>query len=224
MYNYVEKAEVSRYRSECAKILESVRRILKENYDIFAKTDLVGSGARNLVTRDGNGPFDLDYNLQIITMPRTFRNDLHALKETVKAVLNQVVQGTYFSDGHDSTSVLTSILFFRDNPSVQFKFDVALLTRNEKGTWQRLIHNKNAVGFGQIGQYTWCPVPNSKDVSGKAKAIKDCNMWDLVRNNYLDRKNYYLEKQDKDHPSFVCYVEAVNQVYYQLFGKGGNNR
>ena len=30
---------------------------------------------------------------------------------------------------------------------------------------------------------------------------------------YLNIKNRYLRQNDHDHPSFICYIEAVNNVY-----------
>ena len=38
---------------------------------------------------------------------------------------------------------------------------------------------------------------------------------------YLEKKNMYLSWQDHNHPSFVVYVEAVNEVYNRYFNRGG---
>ena len=38
---------------------------------------------------------------------------------------------------------------------------------------------------------------------------------------YLEKKNMYLSWQDRNHPSFVVYVEAVNEVYNRYFNRGG---
>lgn len=103
MYTLVDEAEAKRYRSACANILTQTRDTLNRKYEINTQFTLVGSGARNLITRNGNGPYDLDYNLQIISMPQKYWDDLNNLKETVRRELNQAVGGTYFSDGHDST-------------------------------------------------------------------------------------------------------------------------
>lgn len=86
MYQYVESNEVKRYRSYCSKVLEDVRDDLYDSFGINTNFSLVGSGgdARNMVTRNGNAPFDLDYNLYIISMPDEFWNDLRKLKETVR--------------------------------------------------------------------------------------------------------------------------------------------
>lgn len=61
MYEHVTDAEVSEYRSYCAEILTELRDNLLDK-EINTQFILVGSGARNMVMRNGNGPFDLDYN------------------------------------------------------------------------------------------------------------------------------------------------------------------
>ena len=51
----------------------------------------------------------------------------------------------------------------------------------------------------------------------KVAKLKEYNLWKEVRDTYLDKKNMYLRRQDKNHPSFNIYIEAVNEVYYKTF-------
>ena len=60
-------------------------------------------------------------------------------------------------------------------------------------------------------------VPSSKDVRDKAIAIKENSFWGEVRTKYLDKKNMYLLRGDTNHPSFVVYVESVNETYNKYF-------
>ena len=66
MYRIVDESECKRYRSDCSHVLKKTCALLKEKC-INAQFTLVGSGARNMVTRNGNGPFDLDYKLCYIS-------------------------------------------------------------------------------------------------------------------------------------------------------------
>lgn len=86
MIKIVDEAECRKYRSDCSITLKKVCSRLKEK-GISAQFTLVGSGARNMVTRNGNGPFDLDYNLEIIKAPDEYWNDLRHLKNTVRILL-----------------------------------------------------------------------------------------------------------------------------------------
>ena len=187
---------------------------------ISAQFSLVGSGARNMITRNGDGPYDLDYNLLIMKAEERYWNDLRLLKETVRNALNRAERREFFSDAQDSTSCLTALLHFKDTPNVEFSFDVAITTKNKNGNYMRLIHNKNVYALG-LDQYTWNEVPNSHQVKDRADKLKRAGLWQKVRDRYLEKKNMYLFRQDHNHPSFVVYVEAVNEVYNRYFNRGG---
>lgn len=191
--------------------------MLKEK-GISAQFTLVGSGARNMVTRNGDGPFDLDYNLEIIKAPEEYWNNLRGLKDTIRILLDKAAGLKCFSESQDSTSCLTALLHFKDEPAIKFKFDVAIVSRNSKGKLRRLIHNKNAWGLG-MDQYVWNEIPDSHNVAQKVKRLKAEGLWLTVRDRYVDRKNTYLSRWlDKDHPSFIIYIETVNEIYYKYFG------
>ena len=216
MYRIVDKAECRKYRSDCSAVLKKVSSLLKGK-GITAQFALVGSGARNMVTRNGDGPFDLDYNLEIVKAPKEYWNDLRHLKNTIRVLLDRAAGLKCFSESQDSTSCLTALLHSKDDPKIEFSFDVAIVTRNSKGNFCRLIHNKNALGFG-ADQYIWNEIADSHDVAQKAKRIKSEGLWLDVRDRYIERKNMYLSRQqDKDHPSFVVYVEVVNETYFEYF-------
>jgi len=107
-----------------------------------------------------------------------------------------------------------------NTPNVEFSFDVAIITKNKNGNYMRLIHNKNVYALG-LDQYTWNEVPRSHQVKDKADELKEAGLWQEVRDRYLEKKNMYLSWQDRNHPSFVVYVEAVNEVYNRYFNRGG---
>lgn len=218
-YEFVYESEAKRYRSDCSRILKKTCELLRAK-GISAQFTLVGSGARNMITRNGDGPYDLDYNLLVVKADDEYR-DLRLLKDTIRNALNKAVGGKFFSDAQDSTSCLTALLYFKDTPNVKFSFDVAITTKNKNGNYMRLMHNKNVYALG-LDQYTWNEVPNSHQVEDKADELKKAGVWQKVRDRYLEKKEMYLSRQYHDHPSFVVYVEAVNEVYSQHFGRQWN--
>lgn len=214
MYKLINSAETKSYRAKCSKVLNTACEVLRRD-GIKAHHVLVGSGAKNLVTRNGNAPYDLDYNLVITSADKMYLDDLHRLKETIRVTLNHANRYE-FSDAHDSTSGLTCLLHSKGTANVLFSFDVAIVMANSNGTLCRLIHNKNASGFGPGGQYTWNEVPGSRGVGAKATKIRTAGKWSMVRDRYVERKNLYLERGDRDHPSFIVYIEVVNEIYDKI--------
>lgn len=211
MYHYVEDKEfVSRMRNLCGNIMQDLCHTLKEEYDIGATFYLVGSGARNLIMQNASEPVDLDYNLEIVRCEDY--EDCHHIKECVRKAFNMVLNDYRLSDCQDSTSSLTtSKMWFTDIDHTRFSIDVCIVTTDKQGNLHRLIHKKT--GWINNDKYYWNIAPHSKNVLKKAQYIKEHSKWQKVREQYKSIKNKYLQQNDYNHPSFICYIEAVNNVY-----------
>ncbi len=213
MYHYfTDKEYLKRAKNSCAELLSALTQELLDE-DISSQFFLVGSGARNMVTQNNNESIDFDYNLYIQKCDNI--NDCRFLKETVRKAFNKVLRDDGLSDCDDSTSSLTTkLIYFNDRPKIKFSIDLCIVARNNEGSWFRLIHSKTGVSSND--RYFWNESPNSKNVKDKSYEIKDAGYWQLVRDKYLEIKNVYLRNNDHNHPSFICYIEAVNNVHNTL--------
>ncbi len=211
MYHYLDdKKFVSKMRNLCGDIMQDLCHILKEYYDIGATFYLVGSGARNLIIQNNNEPVDLDYNLEIIRCEDF--EECRYIKECVRKAFNKALKLNNLNDCEDSTSSLTSkLIYFTKGNNTEFRMDICITVRDEVDNYYRLIHEKT--GFTFYDRYFWNLAPDSKRINEKVKYIKRCGKWELVRQQYENIKNMYLVRNDNTHPSFICYVEAVNNVY-----------
>ena len=153
---------------------------------------MIGSaGKRHLVTRliinGEKKPFDVDINIEldIDRLQEQYRN-LNYLKEIIRAELNKSISSEeeYFSDGENSTSVISVPLHFIDDQTkTMFSFDIGIVSRNKNGNLQRLLYNKKQ------NLYTWCKVRNSSEIDKKVKEIKIQQKWNSLRAEYLKIKN-----------------------------------
>ena len=211
MYHYLDDKEfLHKMRALSGEVLQMVCHCLKEDYDIGANIYLVGSGARNLILQNEGNPVDLDYNLEIVRCEDF--EDCRFLKESTRKSFNNVLREYRLQDCEDSTSSLTSKLIqFNSGNKTEFSIDICITVRDDKDNYHRLIHEKT--GWTLNDRYFWNIAPHSKDLKKKVEHIKKCGKWELVREQYLRIKNRYLSANDQDHPSFVCYAEAVNNVY-----------
>ena len=212
MYKYVEdKQFLKRAQNCCSDIMKQLEESLREqgmNTQFF----LVGSGARNMITQNGDGDIDFDYNLNIISCDDW---KARSIKELIRKTFNKVMRQNNLSDVEDSTSSLTTkLIYFNDEPDIEFKIDVCIVTEQDDN-WYRLIHKKT--GFMQNDEYIWNEAPHSKNCKAKADQIKKVpGWWGVVRKKYIEIKNHYLRYHDDNHPSYICYVEAVNAVYNSM--------
>lgn len=211
MYNYLEDKELLRkMRSLSGEIMQSVCHYMKEDYDIGSVAFLVGSGAKNLILKNEKNPVDLDYNLEIKRCKND--EDCRYLKECAQKTFNKVLREYRLLDCRDSTSVLSSNLIrFESGNSTPFSIDMCIVKKDKNGNWYRLIHEKT--GWTMYDKYYWNIAPQSKDLKRKVDEIKKQKKWALVREEYREIKNMYLMKNDHNHPSFICYVEAINNVH-----------
>ena len=207
MYKYVAKGEVAEYRAYCQDVMNRLKMKLEKECGIKAYVTLIGSGAHNMVTRDGEGSFDLDYNLVLTTIPQKYEKAPEQLKNLIRETLDNLINRK-FSHGKGSTSSITYLAYSEDGKKVVFSFDVALIW--ERGSQYKLVHDK------ENNLFIWNQIRDSKDLERKISQIKNKKRWCDVRLRYLKMKNEYLSQQDKSHPSFVVYIEAVNQVYNSI--------
>lgn len=207
MFDYVPRREVAEYKACCSDVLNRLKMKLEKEYDIRAYVTLIGSGAQNMVTRDGKGPFDLDYNLVLTSVPQENEKSLKRLKNLIRKILDDLVDKR-FKPGKDSTSSITYLAHAKDGKTVVFSFDVALI--REKGGQSKLVHDKEKDIF------IWNQIWDSGDLDKKVAMIKKGGHWKAVREDYLELKNMYLKKGDQNHPSFIVYIQAVNQVYHAM--------
>lgn len=210
MYHYVENKElVSAMRQLCGDIMQDLCQALKEYYEIGAIFYLVGSGARNLITQNENKDIDLDYNLEIV---KCNLSSCREIKEAVKKTFNIVLREYGWNDCEDSTAALTAgKRYFPEISNTRFSIDVAIVSKNKNGSLQRLIHKKT--GWVSYDEYIWNVASNSKKINEKVRRLKKEKCWLRVRNEYLKVKNKYLTNNDYNHSSFICYIEAVNNIY-----------
>ena len=228
MYNYVtDKQLISSMRSLCGNIMQDLCHTLKVDYDIGATFTLVGSGARNLILQNANEPIDLDYNLKIV---RSDDWDRKYIKECVRKAFNIVLRKHGWRDCEDSKSSLTTKKHYLPGSKTLFSIDVCIVREDEDGNLCRLIHKKtgytnvNNIAYAASiyaglvtrrldNDYCWNEAPNSRDIKFKVDYIKSNGKWELVREQYKKIKNRYVTQNDYNHPSFICYIEAVNNVY-----------
>ena len=210
MYHYFEdRAFLRSMRSEAGSIMQELCHQLRVEHDIGANSCLVGSGARNLVTQNADKPIDLDCNLEIRRCADF--SDGKRLKDAVKDSFDRVLRKHGWLSAQDSTSVLTAKKGLYHLGSPRFSIDVCITMVDEDGHYHRLIHEKT--GFLCSDRWYWNKLPHSARLPEKADYIRQHGKWHLVREQYLTIKNRYLTRNDHDHPSFVCYVEAVSNVY-----------
>lgn len=211
MYHWIDdKKFLSKMRSLCSDVVNRlVQKINQEDY-LKVAMQMVGSGARNIETQNEKESIDLDYNIYIKKINGDI-NDGRKIKEYIRKKFNEVLKEINWGDCQDSTSALTTEKrYFTQGNKTEFSIDLGIVYEDGK-SWYRLIHKKT--GNTNKDTWIWNEGPQSKGLVKKIEWLKSDNYWTEVRETYLNKKNMYLKRREKNHPSFNCYIETVNEVY-----------
>ena len=216
MYHWIEdKNFLKNMRSLCSGIVNELVQNINNDSVMTVSAHMVGSGARNMETQNAHEPIDLDYNLNIDRVYELDINrDTNKIKDYIMAMFNSVLKKHGWSNCQDSTSALTTERrHFTKGNQTEFSIDLAIVAEGREGAWIRLIHEKT--GIRQYDRWFWNEGPQSKGLNDKVDWLKDNHLWLEVRETYLTKKNLYLSRGDRNHPSFNCYIEAVNEVFHK---------
>lgn len=206
MYHYVESKDYKPYHFFISDKLNRVKQQILKKHQIETTVDSVGSLYKKLVTQNNSLPFDLDYNLVIENCLITQLNP-KPLKDYVMEHLDDMIAEEYedWKYCQDSKAAITIRRVV--NGRLDFSTDIAILAKNSNGQYCRLLHDK------QRQKYDWAPVSNSEKVYERFRKLKNYGYWEDIRELYLKKKNHYLSIQDKEHPSFVVFVETIKEVW-----------
>lgn len=216
MYHYIQdKDYLKRLKGTCSDIVNQLVQNINNDSVMSVNANLVGSGAKNLITQNESNPIDLDYNLCIVDVESISIGNGAMIKEYVRKQFNKILMKNGWGDCQDSTSALTTgKMFFKRGNKTAFSIDLAITCKFNNG-WNRLIHKKT--GFVEFDRYFWNEVPDTGQMEKKVHDIKLNHLWNEVRETYLYKKNLYLRRNDYTHPSFIIYVETINQIYKKMF-------
>lgn len=223
MYHYIQdKRFQSQMKRVCSDIVNQLVQSINNDSFMTVKADLIGSGAKNLITQNGNKPIDLDYNLYILNIESS--NNINSnniyncrkIKEYIREQFNIILSKNGWGDCKDSKSVLTTKRrYFEKGPHTQFSIDLAIVFKDNRGSYCKLVHEKT--GDISSDRYYWNIMLEDPNIDDKTAKLKKSSYWNEVRDAYLEKKNMYLSRQDNNHKSFNVYIEAVNEIYYQHF-------
>ena len=215
MYHWIEDKEfLSKMHTVCSDTVNQLVQLINKEGLLRVRAYMVGSGAKNLIVQNSNNPVDLDYNLEIVDAVEIDIDDGRSLKNYVKEKFDEILVKTGWGHCQDSTSALTTVCrgCERGNRTL-FSIDLCIIERDQNG-WYRLIHKKT--GNTRTDEYYWNQAPESNGLDKRIEWLKRRGLWLEVRDTYLKKKNMYLQRPfDHDHPSFVVYIETVNEVYYK---------
>lgn len=211
MFEYVPKSEYQPFKLEVDKILKSIQRDLKENDILTFQFNLIGSAKRKLITRIKNGSkgFDLDYNIDV----QKILNDKYENPELLKQTFIKLFDD-YFDDSYeyaeDSTSVITIKKLNKARNKILFSVDFAIVNHYED---EEGDERQQYVRFDKISNtYSWALRKVATNHRYVEDLIKKNNMWEVVKDLYLENKNKEPYKKSR-----IVYYQTIDTIFKRYF-------
>lgn len=183
------------------KIIREIQRILSPQYKINPR--LVGSARYNAVVKDGEGVYDMDYQLVLTNNCKCKKFDADIIrKDFFKAFVK--IKNTN-EKVEDSTSVITVRVSNNEGNFIKdlFSFDFAIIIECDDGSY---ITRRDGVNH-----YTWNKLPSKNSYIYDRFYSFNNDAQNKIIDKVITRKIKEKKKpKDNQVASYVIFMEEVN--------------
>lgn len=206
-YKYVNQKEYQPVKNDLINLIHLVQNEIRDKFTF--SYEFIGSASRNMVTVDtkSNRGYDLDVNIRVND------DDENYSPEEIKQILirgfNAHCQHFNYDFCEDSKRVITLKNKDYKHSGIIHSCDFAIVFDCSNGKQQYIHFNKNQ------RTYEWQYQPKGfYDLPEKVKRIKENNLWNAVRERYLEKKNTNTNPNKK---SRSIYAETISEIYNKYF-------
>lgn len=200
-FRYVSKKEAAPVKADLLNLIHEVQNIVRDKFTFQYK--FIGSSSRNMITYDtkSNVGYDFDVNFEVNDDDENFTPK--QIRTIIKNAIDKVAAKHGYDYCEDSTRVLTIKQKDYKHAKILHSCDFAIVYYHPDG--QKYIRfNKST------NTYTWeFQGDGFESLPEKIDWLKDKNLWNLL-------KEYYLEKKNRNtHPnkhSRSIFAEAINEM------------
>ena len=204
-FHYVSKKELKPAKKQLMELIHKVQDEVRDSFTFQYK--FVGSVQRNMVTCDvkSNAGFDFDVNIMVNDDDKDF--EAEEIKNILMCAFNKYARKYGYDSCEDSTRVFTIKVKDRKNSRIRHSCDFAIVNDYGNNQQEYIRYNKKRKN------YTW-----EEQTKGfyclpeKIEFCKDNQLWQEVREIYLDKKNYNMDSNKKSRSIFA---ETIHEVCHR---------
>lgn len=213
MYNYiyVSKKHTKPIKKEIIRLLNLIQNEIRDKFTF--RYDFVGSESHNMVTMDegSNIGFDFDVNIRVNDEEQNYT--AKEIKEILINAFNKFLRKYGYDYCENSTRVITIKVKDYAKSKILHSCDFAIVNDyvdDNDYQFQEYIRFKKG-----SNTYTWETQPDGfYQLSERIEYCKDNNLWQDVRDLYIEKKNNNVDKNKKSRSIFA---ETINEIYNQNY-------
>lgn len=208
------------HKKEINKSLEQARSIISDLHQYFNvgkqykfTERLVGSAKWNIVLKDNDGFYDLDYQLLLTKNSKKIKNYDKKVEKKTEATMIKEDFFNYMNDKYSDRekyelqNSITAITFI--NKKAKFSIDFVLIKSLPDNN--QIIRRDNLKENPTINRYVWNELANNNKAYQKFKRLTPKQKEDVIENHILPRK---IQEKDKNDPTLISssriFKEEVN--------------
>ena len=210
-FEYVTKREYGPVKEDLVELIHLVQDEVREHFTF--RYDFIGSASRNMITREinGNVGYDFDVNIRVNDPDNSY--SAKKIRNILKSAFDKHAKKFMYDDAEDSTRVITIKVKDRKNSKILHSCDFAVVNDyiDEDGDeHQEYIHfNKKQ------NTYEWQEQPEGYYMLlERIDDIKKYNLWQKVRDLYLEKKSKNTDLHKKSRSIFAETVKEVHDKYF----------
>ena len=210
-FEYVSKREYGPVKEDLVDLIHLVQDEVREHFTF--RYDFIGSASRNMITREinGNVGYDFDVNIRVNDPDNSY--SAKKIRNILKSAFDKHAKKFMYDDAEDSTRVITIKVKDKKNSRILHSCDFAVVNDyiDEDGDeHQEYIHfNKKQ------NTYEWQEQPEGYYMLlERIDDIKKYNLWQKVRDLYLEKKSKNTDLHKKSRSIFAEAVKEVHDKYF----------
>lgn len=203
MYNfqYVTKKEAAPEKKNIIEMINEVQDIVRDKFTF--QYMFVGSCKNNMITQDIKSNIGYDFDIDIEVNDDDDEYKAWELRKILINAFNSIASKHGYGYCQESTRVFTMKSIDYKNSKIHHSCDFAIINTCDDG--QQYIHfykDSNTYAWQMQGQgFEYLP--------GKIQWLKDNQLWNDLKDYYLDKKN---NNQDPNKHSRSIFAESVNEM------------
>ena len=213
MYKRISKKQSSIARQRATKIIEDVRKNLKNKY-VFTHR-LVGSGAWGTMIEDEKGEYDLDYQILLTVNSPVYKQSKDfptptEIKQDFLTAFENVKKGQ--ETFQNSTTAITLI----NNDGKPYHIDFVIIKTYPQN--DLIIRRNNKKETPSQNEFTWNELPQWNDAYDYFKKLSSKEKQHLIEDIIIPQKQIEKAKQKNDPSkisSSALFVREVNNYRCQ---------
>ncbi len=207
-YEYVSKKEYQPVKNELIELIKLVQDEVRKHFTF--RFDFIGSVSRNMVTREVNGNIGYDFDVNIRVNDEDEKFSAEEIKNILIRGFNRYNHLFSYDYCEDSKRVITIKVRDRKNSRILHSCDFAIVYDCDNVRQQYIHYNK------EQQSYYWEYQPKGfYMLPDKIKWIKDNDLWQDVKDLYLEKKNM---NNDFNKKSRSIFAETIAEVFHNNGG------